>query len=443
MRVNTVKLSVLSIFTFLTINVNAQVKIGNHPTTINTDAALEIEATNKGLLMPRVALNSTASFAPLLAHTAGMNVYNTATTGDVTPGNYYNDGTKWLRVAHENLLILPLNSVENTGDITTSSSTDAAIPGMSLSPTQAGTYAVMFNGQYRSTGGQTSTITTVQGCTDIESIYSELTAIPATVTNHAAVYGNGEVLAPGVYTQGGVINVQGTLTLNGGGNSNALFIIRSTDAAINTVAGVTIVLINGATANNVFWIAGGAIGLGALTTMKGTLLAHPGAVACGAGTNIIGRMFASIGAVTFDSGTAILPSPSTSSYVNYKSLSTFIMFSCVGAVGNTATSIVTGDIGTNAGAITGFTAPTILTGTSYAAGSIITVTATNTLASFSIYKNDVLLANSTRSNSSNNAQMSLQAIATVLAGQKIDIRWKIDAGPLTLGNRILTLILLQ
>lgn len=444
MRANVLKLSILSIFAFSTISTNAQVKIGSNPTTINTNSVLEMESSNKGLLMPRVALTITTAASPLSAHVAGMNVYNTATAGDVTPGNYYNNGTKWVRVA-DAANVNQYNSVEATGDITTSSTTDVAIPGMSISPT-AGTYAVMFNGQYRSPGGQqTTSFSTAQGCNDIELIYNQLVSIPVTNTSHAAVFGNGEVLTPGVYTFGGVINVQGTLTLNGGGNPNALFIIRAIGAAINTVAGTTIVLTNGATANNVFWVAGGAIGLGASTTMKGTLMAHAGAVAGGNLATIVGRMFASSGAISFDTGTASLPSPSTSSYVNYGSLSSFIMFSCVGAVGNTGTSTVTGDIGTNEGAISGWGSPSTVIGTIYPAGSSgsTSTTANNALAAFSIYQNGVLLANSTRTSSSNNSQISLQAIATVLAGQPIDVRWKIDVGPLTLGNRILTLIKVQ
>src|SRR4051812_28490088 len=66
---------------------------GNLP---NKDALLELETSNKGFLMVRVALVQTTNAAPLTAHVAGMMVYNTATTGDVTPGIYYNDGTKWV-----------------------------------------------------------------------------------------------------------------------------------------------------------------------------------------------------------------------------------------------------------------------------------------------------------------------------------------------------------
>lgn len=72
----------------------AQTKVGGRP-TINANAMLEIEASNKGLLLPRLELVRTIDFAPLEAHVAGMTVYNTKRQNDVVPGFYYNDGTKW------------------------------------------------------------------------------------------------------------------------------------------------------------------------------------------------------------------------------------------------------------------------------------------------------------------------------------------------------------
>lgn len=80
-----------------------QQKIGDNPTIINPNAALQVDSSTKGLLLPRLGLTATNNFAPLLAHVAGMTVYNTATAGtapnNVTPGYYYNDGTQWVRVA--------------------------------------------------------------------------------------------------------------------------------------------------------------------------------------------------------------------------------------------------------------------------------------------------------------------------------------------------------
>lgn len=65
----------------------------------NANAILELNSSNKGLLMPRVALVATTNASPLTQHVAGMHVYNTAAVNDVTPGEYYNDGTKWLPIA--------------------------------------------------------------------------------------------------------------------------------------------------------------------------------------------------------------------------------------------------------------------------------------------------------------------------------------------------------
>lgn len=82
---------------------HAQVKIGNNSATINSAAILEIESTNKGILLPRVALTATNAAGPLSAHVAGMTVYNTASAGsvpfNVTPGVYFNDGNKWAKIS--------------------------------------------------------------------------------------------------------------------------------------------------------------------------------------------------------------------------------------------------------------------------------------------------------------------------------------------------------
>ena len=78
--------------------VSAQTKIGNNPNNINVNAVLEIESTNKGILLPRLSLISTSSFSPLTAHINGMMVYNLASTNDVNPGIYFNDGTQWVKI---------------------------------------------------------------------------------------------------------------------------------------------------------------------------------------------------------------------------------------------------------------------------------------------------------------------------------------------------------
>lgn len=59
-------------------------------------AGLDLSFSAQGLLIPRVALISATSFSPLAGHVAGMIVYNTSTTGDLTPGFYHDNGSKWI-----------------------------------------------------------------------------------------------------------------------------------------------------------------------------------------------------------------------------------------------------------------------------------------------------------------------------------------------------------
>ena len=81
-----ITLSLLCIFALFTFNIYGQVGIGT--TAPNTNASLEINSSNRGLLIPRLSLTNTFSPLPLSADVAGMLVYNIATTGDVTPGFY-------------------------------------------------------------------------------------------------------------------------------------------------------------------------------------------------------------------------------------------------------------------------------------------------------------------------------------------------------------------
>ncbi len=78
-------------------------QVGINTDTPDPDSDLTLASEDKGLLLNRVELTETTDPAPLSAHVAGMTVYNTATNGDdetaVTPGYYYNDGTKWVRIA--------------------------------------------------------------------------------------------------------------------------------------------------------------------------------------------------------------------------------------------------------------------------------------------------------------------------------------------------------
>ncbi|HLP10563.1 MAG TPA: tail fiber domain-containing protein [Flavobacteriales bacterium] len=71
---------------------------------------LDLNSTNRGLLIPRVSLTGTTDAATILTPTTSLLVYNTATAGvspnNVVPGYYYNSGTTaapvWTRFANGN-----------------------------------------------------------------------------------------------------------------------------------------------------------------------------------------------------------------------------------------------------------------------------------------------------------------------------------------------------
>jgi hypothetical protein len=90
-------------FLFVSVSINAAMRLGgtNAP---GPSAMLDLnpDDTNnatRGLVLPRVQLQSTTLAAPLTNHVKGMFVYNTTTIGDVSEGIYYNDGSKWVKAS--------------------------------------------------------------------------------------------------------------------------------------------------------------------------------------------------------------------------------------------------------------------------------------------------------------------------------------------------------
>jgi 6-phosphogluconolactonase (cycloisomerase 2 family) len=69
---------------------------GNAP---DASAGLDVNFTDKGLLIPRVSLLNTTTANPVTDPAISLLVYNTATAGDVTPGYYFWNGTAWTRLS--------------------------------------------------------------------------------------------------------------------------------------------------------------------------------------------------------------------------------------------------------------------------------------------------------------------------------------------------------
>ncbi|HCW65444.1 MAG: hypothetical protein ABGW88_18000 [Leeuwenhoekiella sp.] len=84
---------------FCSVTIHAQVGIGT--SSPSATSILDISASDKGLLIPRVALTGTDDESTIDHPVESLLVYNTATVSDVTPGYYYWDGTRWYAMKQE------------------------------------------------------------------------------------------------------------------------------------------------------------------------------------------------------------------------------------------------------------------------------------------------------------------------------------------------------
>ena len=97
-RIVTLGLSLIATLCF-DLNANAQVGIGT--TAPDASSLLDVTATDKGVLLPRVSLvDVTNGTTPVNTPTTSLLVYNTnaAVTGGSGAGYYYWNGTEWVRL---------------------------------------------------------------------------------------------------------------------------------------------------------------------------------------------------------------------------------------------------------------------------------------------------------------------------------------------------------
>jgi hypothetical protein len=121
----------------------------------------------------------------------------------------------------------------------------------------------------------------------------------------------GDVLAPGVYTvPAGTSNLTGTLTLNGGGNADAVWVFQMPSTLITSTGAIVNVINTGAGAG-VYWNVGSSATLNTNTTFAGNILANT-SITMSSGVTLNGRALALTGDVTMINDTvnvAAVPEP--------------------------------------------------------------------------------------------------------------------------------------
>ncbi len=134
---------------------------------------------------------------------------------------------------------------------------------------------------------------------DLLNAYVFAAGSPASAT----ISGNqgGSTLAPGVYKSTSSLSIEGApLTLDAGGDENAVWIFQI-ESTLTTTVGGNVILAGGAKANNVYWQVGSSATLGSGTDFKGNILALV-SITMNSGATIDGRLLARNGAVTFAGG---------------------------------------------------------------------------------------------------------------------------------------------
>jgi hypothetical protein len=123
--------------------------------------------------------------------------------------------------------------------------------------------------------------------------YDYLSTLGGTVLG--VTLGSGQHLTHGVYNTGAASTLNGTLTLDGEGDANALFIIRI-GGALATGTNSNVVLTNSASLCNVYWQINGQFDLGDGSVFRGTLIAS-GAIHLLEGSTLLGRGLSTAGAI--------------------------------------------------------------------------------------------------------------------------------------------------
>jgi hypothetical protein len=125
----------------------------------------------------------------------------------------------------------------------------------------------------------------------------------------------GKTLVGGVYNSGSAgFDLTGTLTLDGGGDPNSVWVFQGT-SALTTASSSAVAFINGGQPCNVFWQITSTAVLGSGSTFAGTIMAST-SITMASGVTLHGRALASTGNVTLISDTitrsvCAAPAPTT------------------------------------------------------------------------------------------------------------------------------------
>jgi len=143
----------------------------------------------------------------------------------------------------------------------------------------------------------------LQAQTDTTTTYNNLAGQVCDVPISADLAGS--TLAPGVYCSASSMGLTGALTLDAGGDPDAVWVFQMGET-LTTASDSSVVLINGADPCNVFWQVGSSATLGSKTLFVGNIFALT-SITLITEAEVFGRVLARNGAVTLDDNVVTKP----------------------------------------------------------------------------------------------------------------------------------------
>jgi hypothetical protein len=143
----------------------------------------------------------------------------------------------------------------------------------------------------------------LQSQRDLVTAYNDAAGRSSTATISADLAGS--TLTPGVYTSASSLGLSGALTLDAGGDPNAVFVFQA-GSTLTAGPASRVLLIGGAQACNVFWQVGSSATIGTTSAFAGNIMALT-SISLTTGATLNGRALARNGAVTLDTNTITRP----------------------------------------------------------------------------------------------------------------------------------------
>jgi hypothetical protein len=147
----------------------------------------------------------------------------------------------------------------------------------------------------------------LQAQADLGNAYTVAASLTPTLAGQNEL--GGLSLPPGVYSSGSSLQVTGQLTLNAAGDPNAVWVFQA-GSTLTTATNSSVMLVNGASACNVFWQVGSSATIGVGTHFVGSVMALT-SVTAQTNATVAGRLLAENGAVTLDTNTITVPTGCT------------------------------------------------------------------------------------------------------------------------------------